>query len=331
MTRKHILIVGTGSVGKRHAQNLNCLGCLISCVDPREDRLEEARNQTPIKETYTSFSESLEKEKKLSGVVIASPTSFHVEQAIVALEKGLPVLLEKPLSTNFEKGEQLRKVVEKTGGSLLLGYTWRWWPPLVKVKQLMSEGIVGKVYHVKFVMSAHLADWHPWENYQEFFMASKELGGGALLEESHWLDLMVWFFGMPEKLFARVDKISSLEIETDDNVDMLVFYKNDMIVSLHLDLYGRPHEKSITFSGEDGTLIWNENQISIGKKLEPQWATETFKFERNDMFMNVGKEYLDVLDGKPVRTCTLDDGIKVLSLIEAVRKSSLEGKMVELS
>ena len=64
--------------------------------------------------------------------------------------------------------------------------------------------------------------------------------------------------------------------------------------------------------------------------MEQQWEVENFKFERNDMFMNVGKEYLDVLEGKPVQTCTLEDGIKVLSLIEAARKSTLKGKMVEL-
>jgi predicted dehydrogenase len=68
-------------------------------------------------------------------------------------------------------------------------------------------------------MAAHLADWHPWERYQDFFMSSKTMGGGAILDESHWLDLMLWFFGTPEKLFAKVDKISDLEIETDDNVD----------------------------------------------------------------------------------------------------------------
>jgi predicted dehydrogenase len=101
---------------------------------------------------------------------------------------------------------------------LLLGYTWRWWPSLLKVKDLVAQQAVGQLRHVKFTMAAHLADWHPWERYQDFFMASEALGGGALLDESHWLDLMLWFFGMPQKLFAKVEKISDLEIETDDQL-----------------------------------------------------------------------------------------------------------------
>jgi predicted dehydrogenase len=127
-------------------------------------------------------------------------------------------------------------------------------------------------------MAAHLADWHPWERYQDFFMASKTLGGGAILDESHWLDLMLWFFGMPEKLFAKVEKVSDLEIDSDDNVDMLVFYESGMRVSLHLDLYARPHEKSIQFAGENGTLIWQPNSIKIGKEMDPDWEIEEFDY-----------------------------------------------------
>jgi predicted dehydrogenase len=179
-------------------------------------------------------------------------------------------------------------------------------------------------------MSAHLADWHPWERYQDFFMASEALGGGALLDESHWLDLMLWFFGVPEKLFAKIEKISDLEIQTDDNVDMLVYYPNDMRVSLHLDLYARPHEKTIQFVGENGTLIWEPNRIKIGKGMDPDWEIEEFNYDRNDMFVAVAKEFLHVLSGGSVTTCTIDDGARVLNLIEAARMSSSSEKVVEI-
>jgi predicted dehydrogenase len=178
--------------------------------------------------------------------------------------------------------------------------------------------------------AAALADWHPWERYQDFFMASEALGGGALLDESHWLDLMLWFFGVPEKLFAKIEKISDLEIETDDNVDMLVYYPNDMRVSLHLDLYARPHEKTIQFVGENGTLIWEPNRIKLGKGMDPDWEIEEFDYDRNDMFVEVAKEFLHVLSGGSVTTCTIDDGARVLNLIEAARMSSSNEKVIEI-
>ena len=328
---KHILIIGTGSAGKRHATNLNALGCSVSCVDPRTDRLDAIADEgINLKAVFTSVEDAFANGDAFDGVVVASPPSFHVDQAVFALSRGRPVLLEKPVSPDLKSALKLSTAVKDTGVPLLLGYTWRWWPPLLKVKELVAQQAIGRLMYVKFTMAAHLADWHPWERYQDFFMSSKALGGGALLDESHWLDLMIWLFGMPEKLFGKVEKISELEIETDDNVDLLVYYDKDLRVSLHLDLYARPHEKSIQFAGENGTLIWEPNQIKIGRTMEPEWEIEEFGYDRNDMFISVATEFLNILSGGSVQTCTIDDGVRVLNVIEAVRKSSVEEKVVKL-
>jgi len=331
MNQKHILVLGTGSAGKRHANNLARLGCKISCMDPREDRIDEAKTQIDLKGAYTSIEDAFQSPEKIDGVVVTSPPIFHVEQSIMALEKGIPVLLEKPVSPDEKSARKLEMAVRQTEVALLLTYTWRWWPPLKKVKELLQQNEVGRLRHVKFVMSAHLADWHPWENYWEFFMASKALGGGALLDESHWIDLMLWFLGKPERLVANIDKISDLKIDTDDNVDMLAIYKDGLRVTIHLDLYGRPHEKYIRFLGEGGTIYWtaDPNRISIGKDMTETWDTLTFDCERNDMFLAADREFLEILDGAPVRTCSIRDGVAVLKFIEAARRSSSSGRMVD--
>jgi predicted dehydrogenase len=327
---RHILILGTGSVGKRHARNLHELGCTISCMDPRGDRLEEVvAAGVPVHSVYQSVEDACRRAESFDGVVVASPPRFHVDQCLAALNRRLPVLLEKPVSPDLENARRLQQEVSRSGVPLLLGYTWRWWPSLVRVRELIAQQVVGRLRHVTFTMAAHLADWHPWERYQDFFMASRELGGGALLDESHWLDLMIWYFGMPESIIARVEKLSDLEIETDDNVDMLVSYpENCLKVVLHLDLYRRPHEKSIQFVGDHGTVVWEPNQIKIGKTLEPQWEIEPFPQERNDMFVAVAREFMDVLAGRAVSSCTIADGVNVLRVVEAARRSSREGRLI---
>jgi predicted dehydrogenase len=299
-------------------------------MDPREDRLEEFGKEQELAATYTSLEGALNSKEKIDGVAVTSPPAFHVEQSIAALEMGLPVLLEKPVSPDEAGAIKLAKVVEESNTPLLLTYTWRWWPPLAKVRELLSQEAVGRLRHVKFVMSAHLADWHPWENYWDFFMASKELGGGALLDESHWIDLMFWLLGEPERLVADIDKISDLKIDTDDNVDMLIIYGNGLRVSMHLDLYGRPHEKYIRFVGEEGTIFWtaDPNRVSLGKEMTETWESFEFECERNDMFLEADREFLEVLEGSPVKTCTIEDGVRVLSLIEKARKSHRESRMV---
>lgn len=329
MTAPHILIVGSGSVGKRHARNLAALGCRISCVDPRAERRDELAAETPVVGSHSTIDAALAA-GGLDGVVVGSPTAFHPAQTIAALDAGLPVLLEKPVAKTAAEARTIYDAEQRTGVPVLLGYTWRWWPPLLQVRACLNEGAIGKIRHVQFHMSAHLADWHPWEPYQEFFMASAAQGGGALLDESHWIDLMTWFFGTPVELSGRVEKISDLDIETDDNVDALAVYPDGLRVSLHLDLYGRPHEKYIRFIGENGTLFWSAdpNRITVGKQSGQVWDEEVFTCERNDMFTAVARDFLDVVGGRSKPSCTLADGLKVMDLIEAIRTSSAEGRTV---
>jgi predicted dehydrogenase len=162
-------------------------------------------------------------------------------------------------------------------------------------------------------------------------MASRELGGGALLDESHFIDVILWLLGMPESVMGRVEHISTLEITTDDNVDMLLQYSNGVRATIHLDLFGRPHRKSITIVGEDGSIeclfdphIVRECPAGAAER------TTVFSCERNDMFLDEAREYLEVIAGRRTARCSLKDGIAVLRIVEAVRLSSARGRIVSL-
>ena len=329
-TPRHVAVVGSGSVGQRHARNFAELGCALSGVDPRSDRLEDLSQEVgALRGTYQSLDECLEHATDLDGVVISSPPAFHVDQAIQTIQRGLPILLEKPLSTDSVSAMRLKQVLEQKDVPVLLGYTWRWWVPLQVVRRLIDEGTLGRVLHVRCSLAAHLADWHPWEDYRNFFMASKELGGGALLDESHWLDLMLWFFGMPRAVVAQIGNLSTLEIDSDDNVDILMIY-DGLQINIHLDLFTRPHEKSIRFVGENGTILWSADPNAISQALKPhyQWSEERFAQERNDMFLAEAKHFLGVIAGTEVPACTSADGLQVLKVIDAARESQATGKLV---
>lgn len=330
---ENLLILGAGSVGKRHLRNFSSLRCLVSAIDPRPARLAEAAHIVPLVHSFSNLETAFSQASQFSGVVVCSPTKYHVEQAIAAVEMRLPVFLEKPVSSDAESAARLVEAVERARVPLLLGYTYRWWPPLRELKARLEQGVIGKMRHVRCVMSAHLADWHPWEKYQDFFMASKEMGGGALLDESHFIDLMLWFFGVPGEVFAKVEHLSSLEIETDDNVDAWMHYPARMRVSMHLDLYGRPHERSITVTGEEGTLYWSfeHNCLRFSHRATPAWEETRYNCERNDMFFNAAKEFLHMIDTGCAPSCSIQDGYAVLRVIEALRQSSDTGRVVCVS
>ncbi len=320
-------------MGKRHLKNLKELGCAVSGMDLRKDRIEEAGSQVEMVKQYTDFDSTLRDLHYFDGVVIASPPKFHVAQCIEIIKSGKPILLEKPVAPTLAEAKQLKEALNDSPKSqILLGYSYRWWPPLREFYNRIKKGEIKKPLHVEFVMSAYLGDWHPWERYQDFFMASKELGGGALLDESHFIDLMLWFFGKPERIFAKIERLSSLEIDTDDNVDIVAMYSDGLRVIIHLDLFGRPHQKYISITGEKATLRWSfePNCIQFGNNIEQNWDTHSYNFERNDMFLNEVKELLQLIDGNPGITCCLQDGLDVMEIIEVCRKSSSQEKMLAL-
>ncbi len=333
MIEKHLLILGSGSVGKRHAKNFSNLNCKISAMDPREERLYEIGKETPLIGSYTTLQEALGGTEHFDGVIICSPPKFHMEQSIACLRKGTNVYLEKPLTPDLSSAEKLERLVEEANVHLLLGYTYRWWPPLQRLKDQLISKKIGRILHVDCTMSAHLADWHPWENYWDFFMASKELGGGALLDESHFVDLMLWFFGLPKKIYARVEKISSLKIETDDNVDAILVYPDGLRVKIHLDLFGRPHEKYIRITGENGSIHWSfdPNSLKYTNKMEQNWDEEIFEYKRNDMFINAAKEFLEILNGRQdYISCTAKDGADVMRVLNGMEQSTKNGCEIDL-
>ena len=332
MKAKTLLIVGAGSVGRRHLQNFAGLGVQVAAMDPNPARLAEAAAKTPLIGQFTSLEQALGGSLAFDGAVICSPPSLHVEQTRQCVDARLACLVEKPLGLDGPSVAPLIALERAAQAPLLLGYTYRWWEPLRDMRAAVLAGQIGKPLHVRCVMSAHLADWHPWERYQSFFMAQTALGGGALLDESHFLDLMLWFFGMPASVHADIGKSSSLEIDTDDNVDALLRYDSGLRVSIHLDLYGRPHEKSITITGEEGTLLWtfDPNALRTSRRAEAIWETRTYQLERNDMFVAVAREFLGLLAGEGHPTCTFADGARVLAVIDAMRVSAATGQRVDL-
>lgn len=325
----HILVVGAGSAGKRHARNLRNLGCCISACDPREDRLFEIEKEGPLSGKHATLDQALSA-ARYDGFVIASPPSYHVDQVLQVLaDQQKWVLCEKPLSINAAEARKLEQLAD----CVLLAYTYRWWPPIQSFRKRLRSGEIGPVRNMRFVMSAHLEDWHPWEKYQDFFMARRELGGGALLDESHFVDLMLWMLGTPGKIYANIDKISGLEIDSDDNVDILASYPNGIRVNLHLDLIGRPHQRSITAVGEAGTLLYSyeENAVKVSHVSAQQWASVQFRCERNDMFVGAAKEFLALIRGEAkVCSCSVQDGIHTLAVVDACRHSAQIGSAVAL-
>ncbi|HVF53671.1 MAG TPA: Gfo/Idh/MocA family oxidoreductase [Actinomycetota bacterium] len=323
MTKPRILVIGTGSVGKRHATNLIALGCSISGVDPRRDRRQEFESIDGVATSYESVGAAFDG-SDYDGVVIATPPILHIPQSAEVLAvQDVPLLIEKPLATTLSAAREWSVGLERPE-RILVGYTWRWSRALRHIRELLKSRRIGEFLHARGIMSSHLEDWHPWERYQDFYMSQAALGGGALLDESHWIDLFLWLLGRPTGLFATVGKISALEIDADDNVDVLLMYSSGRTAYLHLDLFGRPHETSLQIVGSQGRIDWSERSGVVSVSLHASPNPEEFHFpdSRNEMFASLAREFLELVLGKRAElTCSISDGLAALAVIDAARES----------
>jgi len=329
VVQPHILIVGFGSAGRRHAQNLARRGATISAVDTRAERLSAP---VELAGAFTSLDAALAG-GCFAGVVVATPTAFHLDQTEKALAAGCRVMLEKPVSLDLASASRMAAAEAKARLPILLGYTWRWWPALRELRARVHSGVIGKPLRAEFVMASHLEDWHPGEPLRDFFMSSAKLGGGALLDESHWIDQMLWIFGMPAGISAEIGRISALPIDSDDHVELSAVYDDGLRVRVHLDLYTRPTDRSIAIFGDRGALTWNFecNVIRQFDVAAQRWQDIVFKGERNDMFDALAAEFLAAISGARQPSCTLDDGLAVMRIIDAARESQIaEGRRITL-
>lgn len=326
------LVVGGGSIGKRHMRNLLAIGIApedVAAVDPREDRRQEILETVGIGKAYESLESALDAQD-FDAACICSPTSMHIPQATLLANKGVHIFMEKPLANDLEGIEDLKAAVETNGVAVLMAYIFRFTAPVQKLKELLDSGCIGEVLFVRGEFSEYLPDWHPWEDYRSFYMAKKSMGGGSILDQSHIMDLVHYLLGGFDEVFAVNTKISSLEIEADDIASMTVKLKSGVLASIHTDIFGRDHKKMIEIKGEKGNLSWDHYNGEVRHyDAETKAATVFKKFpaDFNMYYIEEMNHFIACCKGEVKPIADLQTGIETMELIIAAEKSEETKKM----
>lgn len=327
-----LLVVGCGSIGKRHLQNFQQLGgSHLGAVDSRPDRRKEASDRFGIPAVYESVDDALS--EGYEAVVVCVPTHHHLDVAQKAVAKGAHVLVEKPIADRLPGLVEVLELAREERLTFMVGYTYRFWPPLLKVKELIDFGTFGRIYSMQIVFSEYLPDWHPWEDYRSWFMARKELGGGAILDESHTLDIARWLFGEIDSVFCVNGRFSHLEITSDDLAEMVVSFRSGTVGNIHMDIFGRHPRKEMSIVGERANAYWDfyANEVKVYHADGKAWQTWKFGCDRNDMFVAEARHFLDCVGSQSPPAVDGFDGLKTLKVILAAIESSQTGRLVHLA
>ncbi len=215
------VIVGLGSIGKRHKNNLESLG----------------------HEVITQW-------EKADGFLICNPTALHLETALKVAHFERPIFIEKPLSHNLDGLEALR-------GTILVGYCLRFDQSLKEFKQKVDGLDKNKIKSVKIVCQSWLPDWHPDKDYRQTYSAKRNLGGGVLLDLSHEIDYALWFFGPVKKVSAKIRQAPELNIETEAIADLTLEFASGVKADIHLSYASHETKRYCEIKTASQTLRWD--------------------------------------------------------------------------
>jgi predicted dehydrogenase len=323
-----VLIAGLGSIGRRHLQNLRQLGVQdIHLYRTHSQSLKEA----PELPVFTNLQQALE--YKPQAVIVSNPTAFHMEIALAAARAGCNLFIEKPLTHSFEGVEELLSTVREKGLVAMVGFDLRFDPGLCRIKGLIDEAHIGPLMAIHAQVGQYLPDWRTGEDYRDGMSAKRGAGGGVILDLSHELDYTSWLFGPIARVACFADKLSSLEIETEDTASILLKFCNGAIGTVSLDYIQRFPSRTCRIIGELGTILWDYHgqRVAWYRHKNKSWDEFDYSgFERNNRFLCEMRHFLACLNGEEIPKVDLAAGCSVSKVALAAKRSASTGTVCDI-
>jgi predicted dehydrogenase len=329
-----VLIVGYGSIGKKHLENfLQFKDIQLTVYTKRNDLQLLRENGIKISDSLT---ECLKENPDVG--VITNETSLHIPIAIKLAKEGLDLFLEKPLSNSLKDVEKLRAIVKKKKLITQMGCNLRFHPCIKKIKSLIEHQKIGRIISAQVQNYSYLPDSHRWEDYRKSYAARKDLGGGVILTNAiHEIDYLYWFFQEVENVISISGKFSDLDIKAEDYVSGLLKFKNKIIGELHMDYFQRPDFRSCKIRGTKGEIYWNsdDNCVNIYNINKKKWETKfdngfSHNLDTYSSYVEELKHFLKCVKHRKETINDLEQGVRTLKIALAIKKASKLMKSVNV-
>ncbi|MCO4781867.1 MAG: Gfo/Idh/MocA family oxidoreductase [Candidatus Cloacimonetes bacterium] len=296
-----VLIIGYGSIAERHRT------CLIELfVDVEIDIVTKRTDVSFANSKVFSSLDDVTKIRDYDYYIIANETSKHFEsfQRLNLILHEKIIFIEKPL---FEKCYP----VQKGSNSIFVGYHFRF-SPLLQYLRLNLD--LSKVIYVQAMVGQYLPTWRPQRDYRRSYSSSSQLGGGVLRDLSHELDYLSWLFGSFKEFKYISEKISDLDIDSDDLFLAIGKLGEKVTFNLSMDYISKVSMRKLIVHTNIETWEIDFIKSTIYKSSS---GVKSFTIENNFMYKEMHKKILS----KNVKdVCSMDDALKLTRLIDSTTK-----------
>jgi len=323
------LVVGFGSIGRRHARILKEIGLSdVRVCDPIQEMRDRASSEFGVERVYDSLEAGLN--DKPETVFICSPTALHVEQAVQAIRAGSDVFTEKPLSISTEGVDDLDALARELGRIVMVGHCFRFHDGLRRAKEWLEQESIGRLISVRAVVGEYIPDVMP--NYRNMYI-SKYSG---VYELMHDIDLALWYAGQrPVRVFGMDGTFSDAGMESPDFAEMIIEFEDRCAASVHLDFFERARHRRMELLGTEGTIIvefasWDKCSLSIYEAASKAWHHEEMETDRDDMFRAEDSDFLRAVESRSGVPVDIAAGKLVVEVMCAAQESARTGAAVQI-
>lgn len=314
-----VLIVGFGSIARRHLANLRACGASqVTVLRPRGAAL----GAPPGVEFVASIDEALARRPELA--VIASPSAAHAEALVPLIEHDVPCYVEKPAVTTPRDLDRVGRALSATANLVTFsGVNLRFLPSLQRMRECVQRGLIGRPIRASLQAGQWLPDWRPGRNYRESYSAFMEAGGGVVFDLVHELDMARWLFGEFDEVRALGGKLSRLEIMTEDTACILLGGRHRApLVAVSLDYVSREPLRRYDIVGEEGNLSWDlrTGRLVVGTASGSETLdAEPRDFDVSATYVAAMRAFVSAVQQRKPTTPDLADGLASAALALRVK------------
>jgi predicted dehydrogenase len=313
-----VVVVGLGSIGKRHARLLQeRTDVTVEVLEPDEAILRNATGEIGELVSHSHFKGMLE--SKPDVVWLCTPTALHADQSIAALESDCHVFCEKPMCETLEEAFRVKSISDRVSRVFNVGFYLHFWQGMVRAKQLINQGELGTILHLHARVGTYQTLINTLSRYQS------ERQGSLFFDYSHQPDLFYWLVNkIPTSVYVPGFQAGDMEFTSAPNVaDIICEYDTPLISTIHLNYVQLPQRHEYEIVGDKGWVLvdFEKSQLLIGKRQNQTIEMESFVQDRDDIFRAEHQAFFEAIEGKRKAETTALDGIVSTAICQGAKQS----------
>ncbi len=259
-------IVGLGNMGKVHVRDVMDLPNteLVAVCETNGDKLQAANVDASV--TSFKYYQQMLDSVAIDGVIIATPHYEHPDMSIAAFERGIHVLVEKPIAVHVNEARRMidayhtfrRQMPDLVFAAMFMQRTWGHWQ---KIKSMIDQGELGNLIRCSWIIT----DWFRTQYYYDsgdWRATWSGEGGGVLMNQCpHNLDLYQWLVGVPSRIHGFASFGKHHDIEVEDEVTVYLEHEDGMVGHFITTTGESPGTNRLEISGENGKLVYENDEI----------------------------------------------------------------------